>query len=186
MAKVTAAQAREVIQALRDGRHYESSVQNRLYLSPWSLAAAKVFVENIDVLVHARSEQLTAGQIRSEQAFCRHHLEFLVRLQNLHVAEQTAREGEGLRARIALAAHIFSSDRGRSAVTISDLREYRAHTVFNFGDRQFDRIFECGDGDQVRDALEQMAELDPVVAESCRAMGWLASSGERSAHRERG
>lgn len=51
---------------------------------------------------------------------------------------------------------------------------YDFHSVFGFGERQFDTCFEMGDGDKVRAALEEIARAAPggAVAQGVRAMGW--------------
>lgn len=55
---------------------------------------------------------------------------------------------------------------------------YRFFTVFDFGERQFDKCIEMDDGDAVVNALVQMAEMEPEgrLAASVREMGWEARS----------
>lgn len=51
---------------------------------------------------------------------------------------------------------------------------YRFHTVFDFGERQFDTCFEMGDGSAVVAALLDLADEDPrgKLAGCVRDMGW--------------
>ena len=50
---------------------------------------------------------------------------------------------------------------------------YKFHTVFEFGEREFDTIFEMGDGGQVVAGLEQLARQDRTgfIREGMRDLG---------------
>ena len=51
---------------------------------------------------------------------------------------------------------------------------YRFHSVFGFGEREFDTCFEMGDADEVAAALKQLARDQPdgPIAAGAKAMGW--------------
>lgn len=59
---------------------------------------------------------------------------------------------EGLKNRIDCARRIFLAGLNNPG--------YRFFTVFDFGERQFDTIFEMGDAEQVIDGLRQLAKAD--------------------------
>lgn len=59
---------------------------------------------------------------------------------------------DGLKHRIDCARRIFLADIQNPG--------YMFFTVFDFGERQFDTIFEMGDADQVLDALRHLAHQD--------------------------
>lgn len=58
---------------------------------------------------------------------------------------------------------------------------YSFYSVFGFGERHFDTCFEMGDGQEVADALKQMARKAPdgPIAAGVKAMGW--STGDAAA-----
>lgn len=51
---------------------------------------------------------------------------------------------------------------------------YSFYSVFRFGERQFDTCFEMGDGEQVAQALMELAREDPdgPIAAGVRKFGW--------------
>jgi|GEM_PF-3395885 len=60
---------------------------------------------------------------------------------------------------------------------------YQFFTVFDFGERQVDALFEMGDGSQVKATLLAMAAAAPggELARSVRAMGWQMPAARSSA-----
>lgn len=57
---------------------------------------------------------------------------------------------------------------------------YQFFTVFNFGERHFDTLFEMGDAEQVREALRPIAASNPVVAKAFDHLGWSLISNQAS------
>lgn len=143
-------------------------------------AGAKVLLENVPLIVEQQQIVVTQREMESEKKFGLANLAFLTKLHNVNMG--TGSEGpEGLKARIACASHIFTAQDQKSAVSIDDLRSWRAYTVFGFGDREFDNLFEMGDGDQVHAAMMKLSQTSRSAASVCANMGWnKESTTERS------
>lgn len=65
---------------------------------------------------------------------------------------------------------------------------YKFHSVFGFGERQFDACFEMGDGDKVKDALIALAATDPngLIAAGVKAYKWEMPADPTSKTRKAG
>lgn len=79
---------------------------------------------------------------------------------------------DGLGDRIDCARRIFTEG-------ITNPR-YQFFTVFNFGERQFDTIFEMGDATQVINGLRQYLDCDSTgyLAAAFQTMGWPLVASE--------
>lgn len=150
-----------------------------LPLATFTVAGARVLLESIDRIAAGREMQVENREMAREQQFGLYNLDFLVKLHNLSlgIREQGP---QGLKARIACARHIFTAMDQGSTVSLDDIRSYRAHTVFCFGDRDFDTLFEMNDGDQVKASLMELAEESASVKDACRKIGWVEVQRERA------
>lgn len=74
-----------------------------------------------------------------------------------------------LQARVELLVRIFMADIQNPSYDFS--------TIFDFGERQFDSIFEEGDGDQVIDALREYLERDKtgLIQKAFNNYGWVTT-----------
>ncbi len=139
--------------------------------------AVGVLAERLDLVVKAQASDADAYSMERERRFAARHCAFAIKLKSLA-------RGNDLRSRIACAKHIFSSCGSEGGPHFEDVTGgYVAFSLFRFGPRQFDSLFEMGDGDEVRAALERLALRDPVVAQNCERMGW---SEQRDQDRFRG
>lgn len=143
---------------------------------PFTLAAARLLLSEIHRVVEFRQLAVGPHELLGEKRLGLSNLEFLTKLHNLSVQE---RRENTLRCRIACAKHIYSAGSQASTVTLDDIKAYRAHAVFGFGDRDLDRLFEAGDGDLVKAALLDLAKTDEAVAEACLQTGWSLDEEER-------
>lgn len=169
---ITAAMARQLIDA---GDNVAISCH------PFTVEGAKALLNRIEEVATLKNLCITPSELKREQQFGLANAAFLTKLHNLALG--TGGEGApGLNARIACAKHIFTAVDQRSLVSVDDIRSYRAHCVFGFGDRDFDNLFEMGDGRQVRDAMTELAKSSGSVAQVCQQFGWM--DGDRP--RERG
>lgn len=84
----------------------------------------------------------------------------------LHHYSRRVYVAEGLQDRIDCARRIFLAGLTNPG--------YRFFTVFDFGERHFDTIFEMGDADQVIDGLRQIAKSDKTgrIAQAFTYFGW--------------
>lgn len=151
--------ARELIRQLKS-----VDAGGTLDLSEWALtpAAARILLGNAKLVIEAQG--LAHDDVDSDVRFCLDHLDFLVRLHNLAAS---ARNG-GLVERVACAKHLFAAPRQ----LLDEILRHRAYAIFGFGPRQFDSLFEMGDGGLVREALVRASASDAAIARCCQEMGW--------------
>lgn len=145
----------------------------------FTCAGARVLLDNFARIATARGFQLSDREIAVEKQYGLQHLDFLVKLHNLSTGIR-AEGPQGLKARIECARHIFTAEDQLSSVVLSELRSFLAQVVFCFGEREFDTLFEMGDGDQVKAALMESAEESKAVKDVCRGIGWIEVEGERA------
>ncbi|NMG28430.1 hypothetical protein [Aromatoleum evansii] len=120
-----------------------------------------------DVRATAQRKGLTldAWEEREESAIAREHFELGCWLY--WYQHQVYREGkDGLQARIECAERIFLAGFTNP--------KYKFFTVFDFGERQFDTIFEMGDSAQVLEGLRERLKKDKSgkIAEAFTYFGW--------------
>lgn len=144
-----------------------------------STGSAKRLLDSIETLARAQNSDATVPELAAEKMTGMAELGYLVKLHNLNL-----RAHASLAARVAVAQHIFTAQRQGSTFGLDDIKSYRAYTVFRFGPRQFDALFEMGDGTQVREAMQALAERDPTVGNVCREMGWSDAVTDTSDERE--
>lgn len=82
---------------------------------------------------------------------------------------------EGLKNRIDCARRIFLAGLQNPG--------YKFFTVFDFGERNFDTIFEMGDADQVINDLRQLAKIDKTgrIAQAFVYFGWQIEEPNKEA-----
>jgi len=135
-----------------------------------SQASARALLANIEDVVRHQRLDVRQAEVKDERQFGLANLAFLTTLHNLNLKACSGTTQD----RVATARHIFTAAEQGSCVTLDDLMAYRAHAVFGFGPRQFDTLFESGDGAQVKGALLNLALDSPAVAQCCREVGWGA------------
>ncbi|PKM46926.1 MAG: hypothetical protein CVV05_00485 [Gammaproteobacteria bacterium HGW-Gammaproteobacteria-1] len=116
----------------------------------------------------------TPGEAKEEAVAARTHFELGCWLN--YYSARIGRDGpEGLVDRIDCARRLFEAGMPNPG--------NQFFTVFDFGERQSDSLFEMGDGDQVKAALLAMAEAAPdsQLAKSIHAMGWQSPAQQRAA-----
>lgn len=125
---------------------------------------------DIPATAKAFSIEMTWQELESEKRFAQEHFElgcwlyYYRRLIGLPGAT-------GFVHRLACAAIIFQSG-------FTSIKNDQAFTVFGFGERQFDTIFEMGDGSQVVEGLRQLAASSPAVAAAFAQHGWPINPGQ--------
>lgn len=155
---------------------------NNLAQHPFTVAGARVLLNNIRQVAIRKNLDVCTRDLLREAEIGEREIQFLTKLHNLRIG--TTQEGEhGLNARIACATHIFTAADQSSCVTIRDIKSWNAYTVFDFGEREFDALFEMGDGAQVKDALVELAQSNARVAATCREFGWMDASDLQRSHR---
>ena len=163
--KLTLAMARELILPERSDELRDLSDVE------FTEAGVKLLLENIPLIAEKKQMVVSQREMDSEIAFGLANIKFLTKLHNLNIG--AGAEGPaGLQARVACAKHLFTAMDQCSLVTIDDIRSYRADTVFGFADRDFDNLFEMGDGDKVYSAMIKLSQTSSAAASVCNDMGW--------------
>jgi len=122
---------------------------------------------NIRAAAQRKGTTLDSFEERRESNAAREHFELGCWL---HYYAPLVGRGDGLQARIDCAARLFLSGITNPGDDF--------FTVFDFGDRQFDTIFEMGDSEMVIDGLRQMIQKDKTgrIAEAFSYFGWPVKS----------
>ena len=126
------------------------------------LAQLRADAQNIRATAERKGLTLTSWEEREEIEAAKEHFNLGCWLfYYRHLVYQK----DGLRHRIDCARRLF--------LTGIDNPGYRFFTVFEFGEREFDTIFEMGDGGQVVAGLEQLAREDKtgLIREAMRDLG---------------
>lgn len=125
-------------------------------------------IEKPRQLADEKGLSLSASELRASSITAEDHFDFGVRLHQLKAGiEQMG--PQGLAARIACARHIFASGQHRQVCN----NDY--HLIFDFGGRDYDRLFEMWDGSRVKAALMEDAARDPAgeIARTVQAHAWV-------------
>ena len=134
-------------------------------LTAKELAALKADAQNIRAAAKRKNTTLDDWDEKRETEAARQHFDLGCWLY--YYSRRVYLEGaEGLKYRTDCARRIFLAGLTNPG--------YSFFTVFDFGERQFDTIFEMGDADQVIDGLRQAAKADQSghIARAFAYMGW--------------
>lgn len=136
-------------------------------LSSTQVMQLKRNAENIQATAKALGNvALTPAELEDEQYHAENHFELGCWLH--YYKNEIGKEGEiGLQARVDCLKRLIKAGFGNP--------EFSFYTVFGFGGREFDTIFEMGDGDQVKEAVLGMIESDTsgAIKKFCKQAGWL-------------
>jgi hypothetical protein len=123
---------------------------------------------NLRATADSKRVTLDAREERREKAAGTKHFELGCWLYYYHL--RVGRQ-DGLADRIDCARRIFVGGFANPG--------YQFFTVFNFGERQFDTIFEMGDADQVVDGLRPYLERESTgnLTAAFQNYGWPLVSG---------
>lgn len=138
-------------------------------LSEAELARLRADARDIPGTAKRRNTTLDAWDLRSERAAAEKH--FALGCWLFYYSRRIFLTGpEGLQHRIDCARRIFEAGLGNPG--------YAFFTVFEFGEREFDTIFEMGDSAQVLDGLRKMAHRSRSqhIRQAFAEMGWSLQS----------
>lgn len=122
-------------------------------------------INHLAAIVRAEGYSYSEREIETMRRLSHRHLPALFRVQLLHRAAQRE-DSIGLRARIEIARTLLREG------LLKEVAQDRFLVSFGFGSRDFDALFEMGDGGPVREALVQAAQNDAALAEHLGALGW--------------
>ena len=134
-------------------------------LSEAELARLRADARDIPGTAKRRNTTLDAWDLRSERAAAEKH--FALGCWLYYYSRRIFLTGpEGLQHRIDCARRIFEAGLGNPG--------YAFFTVFEFGEREFDTIFEMGDSTQVLEGLRKLARRSrsQQIREAFAEMGW--------------
>lgn len=132
-------------------------------------ARLRADARDIPATARRRNTTLDAWDLRSESAAAKKH--FALGCWLFYYSRRIFLTGpEGLRHRIDCARRIFEAGFANPG--------YAFFTVFEFGEREFDTIFEMGDSAQVLEGLRKLARKSrsPYIKEAFAEMGWSLQS----------
>jgi len=138
-------------------------------LSEAELARLRADARDIPGTAKRRNTTLDAWDLRSERAAAEKH--FALGCWLYYYSRRIFLTGpEGLQHRIECARRIFEAGLGNPG--------YAFFTVFEFGEREFDTIFEMGDSTQVLEGLRKLARRlrSQQIREAFAEMGWSLQS----------
>ena len=129
------------------------------------LAQLKSDAKNLPATAKRKDVTLDAYDNKRETAAAKQHFELGCWLYYYSRRVYLANE-EGLKARIDCARRLFLCGFTNPG--------YQFFTVFDFGERQFDTIFEMGDADEVIMALRNLVKLDKsgLITKAISNFGW--------------
>lgn len=133
------------------------------------LARLRADARDIPGTAKRRNTTLDAWDLRSERAAAEKH--FALGCWLFYYSRRIFLSGpEGLRHRIDCARRIFEAGLANPGYAFS--------TVFEFGEREFDTIFEMGDSAQVLDGLRKLARRSQrnAIKDAFAEMGWQLES----------
>ncbi|WP_194715461.1 hypothetical protein [Noviherbaspirillum soli] len=134
-------------------------------LSKAELARLRADTRDIPGTAKRRNTTLDAWDLRSERAAAEKH--FALGCWLYYYSRRIFLAGpEGLQHRIDCARRIFEAGLGNPG--------YAFFTVFEFGEREFDTIFEMGDSAQVLNGLRKLAHRSRSqhIRQAFAEMGW--------------
>ena len=138
-------------------------------LSEAELERLRADARDIPGTAKRRNTTLDAWDLRSERASAEKH--FALGCWLYYYSRRIFLTGpEGLQHRIECARRIFEAGLGNPG--------YAFFTVFEFGEREFDTIFEMGDSTQVLEGLRKLARRSrsQQIREAFAEMGWSLQS----------
>jgi hypothetical protein len=138
-------------------------------LSEAELARLRANARDIPGTAKRRNTTLDAWDLRSERAAAEKH--FALGCWLYYYSRRIFLTGpEDLQHRIDCARRIFEAGLGNPG--------YAFFTVFEFGEREFDTIFEMGDSTQVLEGLRKLARRSrsQQIREAFAEMGWSLQS----------
>jgi len=138
-------------------------------LSEAELERLRADARDIPGTAKRRNTTLDAWDLRSERAAAEKH--FALGCWLYYYSRRIFLTGpEGLQHRIDCARRIFEAGLGNPG--------YAFFTVFEFGEREFDTIFEMGDSTQVLEGLRKLARRSrsQQIREAFAEMGWSLQS----------
>jgi hypothetical protein len=138
-------------------------------LSEAELARLRANARDIPGTAKRRNTTLDTWDLRSERAAAEKH--FALGCWLYYYSRRIFLTGpEGLQHRIDCARRIFEAGLGNPG--------YAFFTVFEFGEREFDTIFEMGDSTQVLEGLRKLARRSrsQQIREAFAEMGWSLQS----------
>ena len=138
-------------------------------LSKAELARLRADARDIPGTAKRRNTTLNAWDLRSERAAAEKH--FALGWWLFYYSRRIFLAGpDGLQHRIDCARRIFEAGLGNPG--------YAFFTVFEFGEREFDTIFEMGDSTQVLEGLRKLARRlrSQQIREAFAEMGWSLQS----------
>ena len=138
-------------------------------LSEAELERLRADARDIPGTAKRRNTTLDAWDLRSERASAEKH--FALGCWLYYYSRRIFLTGpEGLQHRIDCARRIFEAGLGNPG--------YAFFTVFEFGEREFDTIFEMGDSTQVLEGLRKLARRSrsQQIREAFAEMGWSLQS----------
>jgi hypothetical protein len=133
------------------------------------LARLRADARDIPGTAKRRNTTLDAWDLRSERAAAEKH--FALGCWLFYYSRRIFLSGpKGLKHRIDCARRIFEAGLSNPG--------YAFFTVFEFGDREFDTIFEMGDSAQVLDGLRKLARKSQhnAIKDAFAEMGWQLES----------
>ena len=138
-------------------------------LSEAELARLRADARDIPGTAKRRNTTLDAWDLRSERAAAEKH--FALGCWLFYYSRRIFLSGpDGLQHRIDCARRIFEAGFANPG--------YAFFTVFEFGEREFDTIFEMGDSAQVLDGLRKLARKSHsnAIKDAFSEMGWQLES----------
>lgn len=153
-------------------------------LCKYTIGAVRVLLEpaNFKRLAAAQHQDTSEADVERERLFCLQHAAFITKLHNLY-KDECAKNTPAARAAVVL--HIAKAPELGSSVCLDELTGYKAYTLTSFGERQFDKMFEMGDGNEVAAIVKEQARTSQAVRDFCvDTMQWQLDS-EALEHAER-
>jgi len=138
-------------------------------ISEAELARLRADARDIPATARRRNTTLDAWDLRSERAAAEKH--FALGCWLFYYSRRIFLTGpEGLKHRIDCARRIFEAGFANPG--------YAFFTVFEFGEREFDTIFEMGDSAMVLEGLRKLAHRSRSqhIREAFAEMGWSLQS----------
>lgn len=133
------------------------------------LAVLRADAQNIRAAAKRKEVTLDAWEERHETEAAQQHFDLGCWLY-YYSRRVYLDNAEGLASRIDCARRIFLAGLTNPG--------YRFFTVFEFGERNFDTIFEMGDADQVINELRQLVKSDKTgrIAQAFANFGWTLTN----------
>lgn len=134
-------------------------------------------INRLDRVVSAEGYAYSASEVKEMRVLSHRHFPGMFRVHLLH---SVARRDDaiGAAARLEIAKTVLRND------LLQHIQREQFLVSYGFGSRDFDALFEMGDGHKLRDALIDAAREDDSLRAGLRQLGWEESAAP--AQRARG